>query len=524
MNAWAPLRVPLFRRVWLVFLATQTVTWMQTVGAVEVIGGLGGSAAQLALVQTAISLPGFLLALLAGAVADVVDRRRLLIAMQAWALVVAVALTFLTATGTITIAGVLLLTFALGAGVAMTGPSFQAIVPDVVPRDQLVGAVALNGVSINLARAIGPALGGVVLAVSSAAVLFGIEGATIVAALLVIVALRSLPSGDDDPERLGGALRVGLRFALLHRPLVLVLVRAGAFVLPASALWALLPVAASEQLSLGASGYGILLACLGGGAVAGATLLPKLRARLGLDLLVAGGTIVTAAVLVLLSLLHEPVVAGVALVLCGGAWIAVLSSLNAAAQFVAPAWARARALGAYQTIFQGGLAGGSALWGVVTDATSLDTALVIAAIALAATAALAPLLRLGGLDALDLRPALSWPEPHLDLHEGDRPRPVLTERRYRVAPEQVDAFLAAMSELRRVRRRDGATSWTLYEEAAVPGLYVEAFTSPSWEEHVRQSRRFTHEDQPLRDRIAALSSTPPDGEDVIHLLGVRRGG
>jgi predicted MFS family arabinose efflux permease len=522
MSAWTPLRVPLFRRVWTVFLATQTVTWMQTVGAVAVIGSLGGSAGQLALVQTAVSLPAFLLALLAGAVADVVDRRRLLIAMQAWTLAVVVAVTLLSATGAITIAAVLLLTFALGAGVAMTAPSFQAIVPDVVPRDQLAGAVALNGVSINLARAIGPAVGGLVIAASSATALFGIEAGVIVAALVVLLALRGLPSGEDDPERLGGALRVGLRFALLHRPLVVVLVRAGAFVLPASALWALLPVVAHEQLSMGASGYGVLLGCLGAGAVAGATLLPKLRAQLGLDLLVAGGSLATAAVLVLLSLLRTPVLAGVLLVLCGGAWIAVLSSLNAAAQFVAPAWARARALGAYQTVFQGGLAGGSALWGLVTDATSLDAALVVAAVALAASAGLAAVLRLQGLDALDLRPALSWPEPHLDVHEGGRPRPVLTERRYRVADANVDRFVAAMCELRRVRRRDGATSWTLYEDAAVPGTYVEAFTSPSWEEHLRQSRRFTQEDQALRDRIAALSSTPPDGRDVVHLLGVRR--
>ena len=522
MIAWAPLRVPLFRGIWSVFLATQTVLWMQTVGAVAVIASLGGSAAQLALVQTAISLPAFLLALLAGALADIVDRRRLLLAMLGAALAVVAALVALTAGDAITIAGVLALTCALGAALAMTVPSFQATVPDVVPRELLVGAVALNGVAINLARAIGPALGGAIVALASATALFGLEAAVVVVALLTLAALRSLPAGAREREQLGAAFRVGAGFALRHRPLVAVLLRAAAFVLPASALWALLPVVAGAQLDLGASGYGLLLGCLGAGAVLGATLLPRLRAKLGLDRLVAGGSLVTALVLVLLAVLHSAPVAAAALLVCGGAWIAVLSSLNAAAQFVAPAWARARALGAYQTVFQGGLAGGSAVWGLLTDAASLETALLVAAGLLAASAALALVVKLQGLERLDLRPALSWPEPHLDLLDDAPARPVLTERRYRVAPADADAFLEAMHDLRRVRRRDGATSWTLYEDAAAPGTYVEAFTSPSWEEHVRQSERFTVEDEALRARIAALSSAPEDGRAVVHLLGVTR--
>ena len=251
----------------------------------------------------------------------------------------------------------LALTCALGAALAMTVPSFQATVPDVVPRELLVGAVALNGVAINLARAIGPALGGAIVALASATALFGLEAAVVVVALLTLAALRSLPAGAREREQLGAAFRVGAGFALRHRPLVAVLLRAAAFVLPASALWALLPVVAGAQLDLGASGYGLLLGCLGAGAVLGATLLPRLRAKLGLDRLVAGGSLVTALVLVLLAVLHSAPVAAAALLVCGGAWIAVLSSLNAAAQFVAPAWARARALGAYQTVFQGGLDG-----------------------------------------------------------------------------------------------------------------------------------------------------------------------
>lgn len=524
MSAWAPLRIALFRRVWTVFLASQVVTWMQTVAAVEVLVSLHASSAQLALVQTATSLPAFLLAVLAGSIADVVDRRALLLVMQAWMLLAACALVVLTATGAITAAGVLLLTFALGVTVAMTTPTFQAVTPDVVPHEQLAGAVSLMGVSINLARAIGPAIGGLLVALTSSSVVFGLEAAIVIATILLLLRTRGISSareGERAPEHLGGAVRVGLRYVLHHRPLLAVLARTAAFVLPASALWALLPVVAQRELGLGSTGYGVLLGCLGLGAVLGASFLPQLRASLGLDRLIAAGSLYTALNLVLLALLDVPALVGAALVLGGVAWIAVLSSLNTAAQTVAPAWVRARTLGAYQMVFQGGLAGGSAAWGVLATHASTTTALTIAAAVLAATAALALVLRIGAYDALDLRPVGSWPEPHLELESReDDAGPVVVQLRHRVPAANVAEFVAAMEEIGRIRRRDGATAWGLYEDAAAPGVYVELFEVATWDEHVRQTARFTRSDQPLRERVERLT----DGGDpaAVHLIGVTR--
>jgi MFS family permease len=519
-GAWAPLRVASFRGLWAAFLSAQVLVWMQSVGAVEVLNDLHASSGQLALVQTATSLPTVVLALVAGALADIVDRRRLLLVTQAWMFLMTALLCALAASGTLTSGLVLLLTFGLGAGVALNTPTYQSLTPELVPRRLLAGAVSLNSVSVNLGRAVGPALGGLVVAVWSSSVLFGVEAAIVLVTAAFVARLPARPhTGTLPPEHLRAAVVAGVRYVRFAPPLRAVLARALVFVVPASALWALLPVVAYRQLGLGSAGFGVLLGCVGAGAVAGATFLPRLRAGLGLDRLVALGSIGTAAVLALMGLLESAWLIGALLFLWGGAWIAVLSSLNTSAQLVAPAWVRARVLGTYQLVFQGGLAAGSAIWGAAVVLSGARTALLIAAGLLALTPLAALRWRLSRLGDLDLREANAWSEPHLSVDPDAISGPVMVRLTYDVPAANVEPFMSAMNELGRIRRRDGATWWGVFAEVEQPGRYTEYFSVASWQEHVRQAERPTRDDIPLLERIAALTA---EGRRPAAVHGIAR--
>lgn len=389
--AWVPLRHPAFRLVWLTFLSVQLANWSETVGAVAVISAQSGSAALLALVQTASTLPAVAVALPAGAAADLVDRRKLLVALVASMCASMVLLAAAVESDIASPAVVLALTFAMGCAIAVAIPAFASLIPDLVPRDDLAAAVTLNGISINLARALGPAIAGVVLALTTASVLFALLAAALGAMALLLLATPraagSPPSERDDGW--AAAMRAGVRFARSSAELRAVLARGFAFVVPASALWAMLPAVAVHRLDLEPAGFGGVLAALGGGAVLGAQILPWLRARLGLDRLVSLGTCYGALNLVLLSAIDNTVLAVASLVVAGAAWIAVLSSLNTAAQLAAPAWVRGRALSINQLVFAAGMAAGSAAWGIIAEAAGLAAALVAAGGVLVASLAAA---------------------------------------------------------------------------------------------------------------------------------------
>jgi MFS family permease len=384
--AWAPLRHRAFRIAWWTFFGVQLVNWSETVGAVEVIAAQSSSVALLALVQTAAMLPGLVLALPAGVAADLVDRRRLLVGIVTGMAAAMALLALLVEAGAATPAVVLLLTLAIGAGVALSFPAFTALIPDLVPPRDLAAGVTLVGISINLARALGPAIAGLALTLVGASTLFA---GLAVALVAMAVLLLSQPRRAEAPPARGqgwvDAMRAGVRFARRDRPLRNVLTRAGCFVLPGSALWAVLPAVAVQRLGLDAAGFGGILAALGAGAVAGAQLLPWLRARLSLDLLLRIGTVYGAVNLVLLAVLESTPLIVASLVVAGAAWIAVLSSLNTAAQLAAPDWVRGRALSINQLVLSGGLALGSAAWGVVAEAAGLRPALVASAAVLTLT-------------------------------------------------------------------------------------------------------------------------------------------
>jgi MFS family permease len=491
-SALAPLRRPGFRAAWTALAGSQIVVWMNTVGAVTVIAALSDSPTLIALVQTANSVPAVLLALVMGSIADIVDRRHFAIASQSWMLLAVSALAALTLTDVITPGLALGLTFALGAGMATTFVIYQALTQDFVPRAELMAAVALNGVAINLARAIGPALAGVIIAALSAGALFAVEAGLLVV-IIGLVGLRVRPPGPAraSGERFAPAVRAGVRFVRHSPPVRTVLLRGAAFSVSASALWALLPVAALGRLGLSESSFGLLMACVGTGAILGATMLPRLRRRFAYDRMIAIASVGLAGGLLALAFVPWAELVAVSLLLTGACWLTVLSSLNTSAQRVAPGWVRARTLAVFQLVMQGGLAIGSLTWGLMTGIADVETALTIAAAGLIAGVALARRWPLAGSERSDLTPAGVWSDPNVNIEPRPDDGPVLVTLEYRIDPGDAEQFVSAMEELGRIRRRDGAIRWEFYADLEQPGVYLETFVVDSWSEHLRQHERLT---------------------------------
>ena len=522
-SLWTPLGQPAFRAIWIASVVSNIGTWMQNVGVAWLMTTLTPSPVLVALIQTATSLPVFLVGLPAGALADVLDRRRMLLVAQSWMLLAAAILGGLTLADRTTPLALLLLTFALGLGGALNSPAWQASVPELVPRRQLASAVALNGAGFNLARAVGPALGGLVVAAAGPGVVFVLNALSFLATIVVLYGWRrtaALEPSSLPTERLIEALQAGLRYVRFAPALQMLLARSALFVVCASALWALLPLVARQQLGLDSSGYGLLLACLGIGAVSGAFLLPRLRRMLALDALVASASVVFALATAALGWLGWLPLLGLALGLAGVAWLTIMSSFNVAAQTVAPSWVSARVLGAYLLVSQGGLALGSFGWGAAADRLGLPLALGLAAAGLLFGLVATPFWRLQHSEKLDLRPSahMSPPPPAFGLVEPER-GPVLVMIEYRVPAERVAEFATAMQDLRVVRRRDGALRWGVYQDPSDAGRYLEAFVVGSWAEHLRQHDRATMADRAIEERVQRLAAGPPSVQHLVALEG-----
>jgi MFS family permease len=415
----------------------------------------------------------------------------------------------------------LVLTFALGIGVAMNTPTWQAITAELVPPSELTRAVALNALPVNIGRAIGPALGGVLVAAAGPALVFALNAVSFVTVLAVVYRWRrTTPRALLPPERVIGGTRAGMRY-VRHAPvLTAVLVRTGIFIVCSSAFWALLPVIARRDLGLDALGYGLLLACFGFGAVVGAAVLPRVKRRLTVDAVVAVATILFAFVSALTALWRFIPGLGVAMMLGGVAWIAMMASLNGAAQTAVPAWVRARALGIYMLVFQGGLGVGSALWGLAAQHVGVSIAL--ASSAGASIVGLVAIRRwpLGAITTIDVSPSAHWPEPHLDFVPAPDEGPVRVEVEYRIDPVEAGAFVEALRDLEPIRLRDGAVEWAVYRDPERSDRYVESFVVESWLEHLRQHERVTVGDRTVQDRVRRfhVADTPPV---VTHLIAAR---
>jgi MFS family permease len=517
-STWGPLRLPLFRALWLAAVASNVGTWMHNVGGEWLMTTLAPTPLVVALMQTAETAPTFLLALPAGALADIVDRRRLLLFSQAWMLVAAVALAASTLAGVVTPAVLLLLTFALGLGAAMNAPAWQAIVPELVPRGELAAAVSLNSVAFNIARAVGPALGGLVVAALGSWAVFLLNSFSFVGVILVLYRWRRERVASVSPtERVAGAMRAGLRYARHAPELKSVLVRTGVFALCASALWAMMPLVARTELRLGAFQYGVLLGCLGAGAVAGVFALAWARRNVSTNLLVVAGTVVFAGATAALGYLTSYALLCAALLAGGVAWMTTMSSLNISVQTVVPEWVRARALALYLLVFFGSLAAGAATWGMVAERAGLAATLFAAAGAMLAGLVAAPFFPLRGGEGLDLNPSLHWSEPTFVQEPHPERGPVLVTVEYFIDPARAGEFARAMQDVKRILRRDGATRWGLFADTARPGRYLETFLVESWAEHMRQHARVTNEDRAAQDRARSfhVADAPPA---VTHLV------
>jgi MFS family permease len=520
-SPWSPLQRAVFRAVWIAAITSNIGTWMQSVGAAWLMTSLTPSPLLVALMQTATSLPVFLLGLPAGALADVVDRRKLLLFTESWMLLTALVLGVLTLTGLMSAWTLLALTFLMGLGAALDAPAWQAIIPDLVERQELPAAVALNATGFNVARAVGPALGGLVVAAAGPAAVFLLNAASFLAVLTAIYRWRRahVPS-DVPPEDMLGAAAAGLRYVRHAPALQVVLVRIGVFSLGASALWALLPVVARRELGLDATGYGIILGSLGFGAVSAAMLLPRLRRALSVDRLTAAATLVFAGATLALAYLRFVPLLVVCMMAGGVAWLAMMSSLSVAVQTAAPAWVRARALGMYLLVFQGLMATGSFAWGALAQQFGNGTALSFAALVLVFGLATIWRWPLHMVERLDLTPSFHWTDPSLVIAPDAEDGPVLVTIEYRVPAERAGDFIAAMDAMRTFRRREGAVSWGIFRDLADPDRYVETFLVLTWGEHMRQHARVTVEDQAIEARAFAFLQ---EGVDPVtaHLIAAR---
>jgi MFS family permease len=517
-----PLRSRLFMMVWVANMASNIGTQVQSVGEKWQMAHLSTSPLLVALIETGTTLPVMLLGLAAGAVADIADRRRLLVATQVGMLACAAALSGLTFLGRVSHGVLLAMSFLIGIGSALSMPAFQAIVPELLDRDSLPGGVALNSAGFNLSRALGPALGGLVVGLLGPGWAFALNAASFLAVVVALLAWERRPPSPSLPgERFLGAMKVGFRYARHDRPFQVILLRALGYSWFSGVIFSLVPALAIHDLKLSSEGFGALMGCVGAGAVLAVFALGPLRRRLSTNAILAGFSLLAALAQGLMAFVpHTPTVA-LCLLVSGMAWLAILSTVNTAIQLSVPPWVKARAFGAYHMVWGGAMALGAAFWGAAAQRLGLRAALALSAAGMAVALALLHRLRITALDQdLDLGPHQDAPHgpTAIPLEAG----PVLVQAEYRVAEAERAAFLAAMGPVKRLRLRDGAMRYALFEEPDRPpeggARYLETYLSSTMGEHLRQHHRATVQDRAVL--AAAFRHTLDGSPETRHLVVV----
>lgn len=506
----APLVHPVFRMLWGTWLVANLCMWMNDVAAAWMMTSLTTAPIWVALVQTASTLPVFLLGLPSGAMADILDRRRYFIATQFWVAGVALVLCLVVLSGVMNPPLLLALTFANGIGLAMRWPVFAAIVPELVPRTQLPAALALNGVAMNVTRIAGPLIAGAVIASVGTAYVFVLNAVLSVASGFVIMRWRRehvlSPLGR---ERFGSAMRVGIQFVSQSARVKAVLARIAVFFFHSTALLALLPLVARNLHSGDAGTFTLLLACMGGGAITAVMYLPRLRQAMTRDALVFQGMLLHSAMTFTIALSANLYLTMVAMVFSGMAWIVTANSLSVSVQLALPDWVRARGMSIYQMSLMGASAAGAATWGHVATIDSVQHSLLFAAAS--GTLTMLIVLRLvqdrGMVDDLTPSQALKAPVAERAPENGR----IVVNIEFRIDPSRAESFVALMQESRRSRLRQGALAWELLRDIHDPGLYIEQIVDESWTEHLRRFDRVTEGDVALRERKLAfhLGETAP---------------
>jgi MFS family permease len=520
-DAWSPFRNRTFAVIWTATVVSNIGGWMYNVASGWLMTSLDPDPLSVSLVQVANSLPMFLFAIPAGALADIVDRRRLLIVGETAIMITSTAFAALVWLHLITPVSLLVFSFIVTVGSAITAPGWQAVVPELVQKPELPAAVAANSVGINVSRAVGPAIGGLLVGAIGIAAPFWVNAFSNLGVIVALVRWRPTKTSGTPlpPERFGNAVRTGLRHARYNPNLSATLIRATAFFVFASAYWALLPLVARSQIAGGPALYGILLGTIGAAAVGAAFLLRWLRAKFGADRLLSIATLASAVATGLFALAHDSATAVAASLIAGASWIAAVSSLNVSAQTALPEWVRGRGLAVYVTVMFGALTIGSAIWGELAGLLGLTAALLIAAAGAILTIPLTRACKLQTGAADDLSPSMHWPAPiTTGAIEPDR-GPVLVTVEYHIDPKNREPFLHALARTARERRRDGAYDWGIFEDPAKEGRFIETFLTDSWLDHLRQHQRVTKADRIVEQVVRRFQVG--DGPKTTHLIGAQ---
>ena len=516
-STWRPLHLPIFRNLLVADLVSDTGTFMQGVGAAWLMVSQGSGPLLVALTQSASAFPFFLLALPAGALGDIFDRRKLILTTEVWMFSVALVLAILTGLHLITPWVLLLLTLALSIGDALEAPTWRAVLPELVPKEGLMPAISLNGIEFNLARAIGPALGGFLIVAAGIGTVFWLNAASYLGVVWVIARWKR-PPNQPGPlrETVSGAIRAAVRYTRNAPEILTVLGRIGCIMFFASAFWALLPTVAHE-LRRSATLYGLLLAVFGAGAVLGAMVLQRTRSLFSSDALLALGTTFFAGSLWGVAAFKSIALLSVAILFGGMAWTAIISLMTTVMQNLAPDWIRARAMAVFMLVYMGTWTAGSTFWGYVAGRQSTHFSLIAAAIGTAVCPILVLISHLPDTP-VDLGAWDHWGKPMLvgdiDTSQG----PVLVTVEYEVDPKKSDEFLEALHKFARVRRRDGASRWGVYRDTEHPAHYLETFIVESWAEHLRQHERLTSADRDLEENVRRFEAR---AIKVRHLIYAR---
>lgn len=516
MSPWAPFQHRAFLWLWLGVVAASIGAWGQTVGAQWLFVNDPNASAIVPLVQTASQLPVMLLALPAGVLADAFDRRWLLFGIQVYFVVVATLLAVLTALGMMPPALLLAFTFAVGCGAAMLQPVWQSLIAEIVPRDKLAAATRLDMVSVNVSRAAGPALAGLVIAHLGVPPVFVINAAAGCALAFVLLAWRRPPAIRGERERFLPALRAGARY-VRHEPVIRrILLRFAIFVSPASAVWALLPLIANHQMGVGADGYGLLFASMGVGALIAAFNLGRVKEYLSSNSVLILAAAAYACAFGVLAFASSIWIAVPLLVVCGFGWTATVATTNSELQLFLPGWVRARGIAIYVMVFLGTQAVSAAIWGLVTQFAGLQVSVVVAAALVGCSAVAGRLLRVEEVQQMDRSTLSYWRAPAVAVEPDPTAGPVVISVEYEVADDEEAAFLNAMQDLRRSRLRSGASRWDIYRVGESPNIFLEQFEVPTWQEHKRQHEgRLTAQDKAIEDAAFAHAIGTPRTQ---HLL------
>ena len=518
-SALAPFRHGIFRAVWSASLVSNFGGLIQGVGAAWMMTTIATSSYQVALVQASTTLPIMLFALVAGAIADSFNRRKVMLVAQSFMLVVSALLTLFTWFGWMTPWTLLAFTFLIDSGTALNSPSWQASVGDIVPRAKVPAAVALNSMGFNLTRSVGPAIGGVIVAAAGAAAAFAANAVSYIGLIVVLARWKpNLPEPSLPRESLGSAMGAGLRYVAMSPNIGKVLARGSAFGFSAGAVLALLPLVARDVVKGDALTYGIMLGAFGIGAVGGALISVRLRQLLSSETMVRAAFAGFAVCAFNAAISHNAWQTSAGLLIGGACWVIALSHFNVTVQMSTPRWVVGRVLSVYQTATFGGIALGSWIWGVVADAHGAETALMAAALAMLAGGAIGLFLPLPQQTTLNLDPLNRFKEPMLALDLKPRSGPIAIMIEYIIREEDVAEFLATMAERGRIRRRDGARNWTLARDLENPSVWIEHYHTPTWVEYIRHNRRITHADAVVGERIRALHSgeNPPRVRRMIE--------